>query len=143
MAEKLDEECELHVKEAVDGESLRRDTVYIAPGSRQMAIHRRGAQYLVQLRNDPPENHCLPAVDYLLRSLVEPFGRRALGIVMTGMGVDGARGLMQMKGAGALTIAQNEASCTVYGMPKQAVRIGAAAYELPLNGIAQVIGSAG
>ncbi|MEO1079403.1 MAG: chemotaxis-specific protein-glutamate methyltransferase CheB [Pseudomonadota bacterium] len=143
MAEKLDSLCELHVVEAADGDTLLRDTVYIAPGGRQMAISKPGIAAHVELRDDPPENHCLPAADYLLRSLAKSYGRNALGAVLTGMGVDGAQGLLLMKEAGALTIAQNEATCTVYGMPKQAVRIGAAAFELPLNGVAQVFRSAG
>ncbi len=143
MAEKLDSLCDLHVVEAAEGDTLRRDTVYIAPGGKQMAVVKPGIAAHVELRNDPAENHCLPAADYLLRSLAESYGRNALGAVLTGMGVDGAQGLLRMKETGALTIAQNEATCTVYGMPKQAVRVGAAAYELPLNGVAQVFRSAG
>jgi two-component system chemotaxis response regulator CheB len=143
MAEKLDAQCALRIVEGRDGDPLQRNTVYIAPGGSQMGVSRSGLQVRISLRDAPAENHCLPAADYLLRSLAEAFGKKALGVVLTGMGNDGAKGLLQLREAGALTLVQDEASCTVYGMPKQAARLGAAAYELPLNDIARVFGSAG
>ncbi|MEE4277752.1 MAG: chemotaxis-specific protein-glutamate methyltransferase CheB [Halieaceae bacterium] len=143
MAEKLDSQCPLSVREARDGDTLERDTVYIAPGGRQMRISKRGLKASIQLREDPAENHCLPAVDYLFRSLAEEFGQLSVGMLLTGMGVDGAAGLLAMKNKGALTIAQSEASCTVYGMPKQAIKLGAADYQLALGNLPQLMQAAG
>jgi len=143
MAEKLDTQCALRVVEGQDGQTLERDTVYIAPGGVQMRVRRSSLSGVIELRKDPAENHCLPAADYLLRSLAREFGRNALGAIFTGMGVDGAKGLLEMREEGALTLAQNEATCTVYGMPKQAVKMDAAAFVLSLDGLGQVLQSAG
>ena len=103
-----------------------------------MKVVRRidGGNYLT-LTDDPPENHCKPAADYLFRSVAEVYGPRALGVIMTGMGADGAKGLLAMKQAGAATIAQDEKSCIVFGMPKEAIQLGAADQVVPLHRIPQ------
>ncbi|MEM8491898.1 MAG: chemotaxis-specific protein-glutamate methyltransferase CheB [Pseudomonadota bacterium] len=141
LAERLNEQSALRVKEAEEGEKLARDTVYLAPGEVHMRIRSEGRAGYVELRTDAPENHCRPAVDYLFRSLASGFGKRALGAILTGMGADGAAGLLEMRGAGAFTMAQDESTSMVYGMPKQAVRMGAAAHQLPIDDIQELLRS--
>lgn len=113
--------------------------VLIAPGGRHMQLKRSGAQYHVEVRDGPVVNRHRPSVDVLFRSVAEAAGQNALGIIMTGMGDDGARGLLQMRQAGAQTVAEDEASCVVFGMPKEAIRLGAAAEVMPLDHIPQRI----
>ncbi|MEE4204305.1 MAG: CheB methylesterase domain-containing protein, partial [Halieaceae bacterium] len=139
LAEKLDTQCELTVREAQHEMPLERGYVYIAPGGWQMSVQRRGAGLVATLHDAPAENHCLPAADYLFRGAVEALGKRVLGIVMTGMGNDGAQGLLGIKQAGGIGIAQNETSCTVFGMPKQAIKVGGAHFSLALDEIADAI----
>jgi two-component system chemotaxis response regulator CheB len=110
--------------------------VLIAPGGRHMRLARSGAQYVVEIVDGPAINHHKPSVDVLFRSVAHCAGRNAVGVIMTGMGDDGARGLREMHAAGALTAAQDEASCVVFGMPREAIRLGAADEVLPLEGIA-------
>jgi two-component system, chemotaxis family, protein-glutamate methylesterase/glutaminase len=141
LAKSLDQKCALDVHEAVDGEPLKPNAVYIAPGGKQMKIvaGADGKQRVIKITNDPPENSCKPSVDYLFRSIAEMYVGRATGVIMTGMGSDGTQGLHQMKRNGAFIIAQNEASCVVFGMPKEPVETGIADVVTPLNDIASAV----
>ena len=135
FAQRLDQVCALEVLEAQDGQRVIPGRVLIAPGGRHMTLRRSGAQYLVEVRDGPPVNRHRPSVDVLFRSVARCAGRNALGVIMTGMGDDGARGLREMFDAGAQTIAQDEASSVVFGMPKEAIRLGAASRILALPSI--------
>jgi two-component system chemotaxis response regulator CheB len=126
FAERLDSLCGIHVKEAEDGDSVVNGKALIAPGNFHMLMKRSGARYYVQVKNGPLVHHQRPAVDVLFKSVAEYVGRNAVGILLTGMGADGADGLLKMKTSGAKTIAQDEASCVVFGMPKEAIKRGAA-----------------
>jgi two-component system, chemotaxis family, protein-glutamate methylesterase/glutaminase len=139
FAERLDSLCEIDVKEAVDRDRVLPGRALVAPGGRHMELLRDGAQYRVRVFDAPLVNRHRPSVDVLFRSVAKMAGRNALGIIMTGMGDDGARGLLEMHRAGAYTVAQDEASCVVHGMPKEAVRLGAVDREAPLYSIAEVI----
>ena len=132
MASSLNEKCALTVKVAEDGEFIRAGFVYLAPGEKQMAVE----DGKVKITDDPPECFCKPAADYLFRSLAESYGEKAIGLVMTGMGSDGAQGLLKMKNAGAYTIGQDKKSCTIYGMPQEAAKAGAVDTVLSLDEIA-------
>lgn len=135
LADSLDNKSAVHVKEAEQGESLQAGTVYIAPGGKQMKLQ-RGAQGLtIRLTDDPPENHCRPAADYLFRSVSTLSGNKALGVIMTGMGADGVLGLRLMKRRGSMVIAQDKASCVVFGMPMEAIKAGVTDVVLPLDRI--------
>jgi two-component system chemotaxis response regulator CheB len=138
LATSLDKKCALSVREATNGEPLKPNTVYIAPGGKQMKIVAGGdgRTRLVKITNDPPENSCRPSVDYLFRSVADHYVGRATGVIMTGMGSDGTKGLAQMKNNGALVIAQDQASCVVYGMPKEPIESGLADVVAPLAKIA-------
>jgi two-component system, chemotaxis family, protein-glutamate methylesterase/glutaminase len=137
LAKSLDGKCALAVHEAVNGEPLQPNTVYIAPGGKQMKIvaGAGGLQRVIKITDDPPENSCRPSVDYLFRSIAEMYVGRATGVIMTGMGSDGTSGLMQMKQNGAFIIAQDEASCVVFGMPKEPIQRGIVDKVVPLNQI--------
>ncbi|MFN0186945.1 MAG: chemotaxis response regulator protein-glutamate methylesterase [Aquabacterium sp.] len=137
FAARLNGLCQLEVAEARDGDRVIDGRVLIAPGGRHMRLKRSGAQYVVEVKDGPLINHHRPSVDVLFRSVAQCAGRNAIGIVMTGMGDDGSRGLKDMRDAGAVTAAQDEASCVVYGMPREAMRLGAARDSVPLQGIAQ------
>ncbi len=139
FASRLDGLCKVEVREARHGDRVIPGRALIAPGGRHMLLKRSGAQYIVEIVDGPLVNRHKPSVDVLFRSVAQTAGRNALGIIMTGMGDDGARGLVEMHTAGAKTIAQDEASCVVYGMPKEAVRLGAVDKSLPLDGIAREI----
>jgi two-component system chemotaxis response regulator CheB len=137
LAEHLSTKCALHVCEAADGMTAEADTVYIAPGGRQMRIAPSpDGRKLLQITDDPPENNCRPAVDYLFRSVAKHYPGRAMGIILTGMGSDGTIGLKLLKRHGCFVISQQEASCVVYGMPKAAVEAGVVDVVLPLEAIA-------
>jgi two-component system chemotaxis response regulator CheB len=135
FAQRLNQICELEVLEARDGQRVIAGRVLIAPGGRHMSVKRSGAQYVVEVRDGPPVNRHKPSVDVLFRSVSRCAGRNALGVIMTGMGDDGARGLKEMRDAGAHTVAQDEASCVVFGMPKEAIRMDAAERIVPLDRI--------
>jgi two-component system chemotaxis response regulator CheB len=135
FASRLDGYCEVTVLEATHGQRLLPGHVLIAPGGRHMMLRRSGAHYLVEVVEGALVNRHKPSVDVLFRSVANCAGRNALGIIMTGMGDDGARGLKEMRDAGASTLAQDEASCVVYGMPKEAVRLGAAERSVALEDI--------
>jgi two-component system chemotaxis response regulator CheB len=131
--------CQIEVKEAVSGDRVLQGRALIAPGGKHMTIIRSGAQYIVEVQDGPLVNRHRPSVDVLFRSVAKWSGKNALGIIMTGMGDDGARGLKEMYSVGAKTAAQDEKTCVVYGMPKEAVKLGAAQQELPLPAIAEFI----
>ncbi|MCE4538927.1 chemotaxis response regulator protein-glutamate methylesterase [Pelomonas sp. P7] len=139
FADRLNSVCAVEVREARQGDRVLPGRVLIAPGGRHMQLSRSGAQYQVSVSDGPPVNRHRPSVDVLLRSVARCAGSNALGVLMTGMGDDGARGLLAMREAGALTLAQDEASCVVYGMPKEAVKLGAAERSIPLASIAAEI----
>jgi len=136
FAARLNGLCEIEVREAQNGDRVIPGRALIAPGGRHMLLRRSGAQYQVEVVDGPVVNRHRPSVDVLFRSVAKVAGRNALGIIMTGMGDDGAAGLLEMFNAGALTVAQDEASCVVYGMPKEAVKRGAARKIVPLESVA-------
>ena len=143
LAENLAGKCSLQVREAVHEELLVPNTVYIAPGGRQMRlVPGANGTKMLQITDDPPENNCRPAVDYLFRSVANHFPGRAVGVILTGMGSDGTLGLKLLKRQGCFVIAQDEASCVVYGMPKAAVEAGVVDVVLPLEAIAGRIATA-
>lgn len=135
FANRLDGLCEFEVREAKDGDSVRPGLALIAPGNYHMLLSRSGANYYVKVKSGPLVHHQRPAVDVLFKSVARYAGANAAGVILTGMGKDGAEGLLEMRNSGAKTIAQDEASCVVYGMPKAAVEIGAAERIKPLYDI--------
>lgn len=139
MAEHLDRVSALEVREAVDGDVLRPGLCLIAPGDFHAVLKRIGGQYRVKLSQSPPVNHCRPSVDVLFRSGAEQAGAQAVGVVLTGMGADGARGMQLLRAAGARTIAQSEDTCVVFGMPQAAIAAGAVERIVPLPRIAEAI----
>lgn len=139
FAQRLNSLCEVDVMEARDNDRVLPGRVLIAPGGRHMLLKRSGAQYHVQVTDGPHVNRHKPSVDVLFRSVARFAGANATGVIMTGMGDDGARGLREMLDAGADTYAQDEASCVVFGMPKEAIRMGAARQVIGLDRVAQVI----
>jgi two-component system chemotaxis response regulator CheB len=136
FAKRLNSLCQIEVLEAKNNDRVVPGRALIAPGGKHMLLKRSGAQYHVEVVDGPLVNRHRPSVDVLFRSVAKFAGKNALGIIMTGMGDDGARGLKEMREAGAYTIGQNEESCVVYGMPKEAMKLGAVCEELPLNHIA-------
>jgi two-component system chemotaxis response regulator CheB len=139
FARRLDSLCAVEVKEAADGDTVMRGRVLIAPGNHHMLLQRSGARYYVAIKDGQLVSRHRPSVDVLFRSAARFAGPNALGIIMTGMGDDGAQGLGEMKNAGAETIAQDEASCVVFGMPKEAIARGAAAKVMSLDLLAAEI----
>ncbi|GAB4529891.1 MAG: chemotaxis response regulator protein-glutamate methylesterase [Roseibium sp.] len=137
FARRLDGLCEVSVKEAEDGDPVLRGHVLIAPGDRHIMLERRGALYYVKVKSGPLVSRHRPSVDVLFRSAARSAGSNAVGVIMTGMGDDGARGMLEMKQAGAFTIAQDEASCIVFGMPKEAIARGGVDRVSPLGQIAR------
>jgi two-component system chemotaxis response regulator CheB len=138
-AARLDGVCAMNVREAKHGDRLERGVVLIAPGGHHMQMRKTGGQYYVDVMDGPPVNRHKPSVDVLFKSAAECAGRDALAIMLTGMGDDGARGMKQMHDRGARTIAQNEETCVVFGMPKEAIAAGAVDEVLPLPHIARAI----
>jgi two-component system chemotaxis response regulator CheB len=139
FAQRLNQLCAVDVKEAQDGDRVRPGCVLIAPGNRHTMIVRNGAQYAVRVVDGPLVARHRPSVDVLFRSVAQAAGSNAVGVLMTGMGDDGADGLLEMKRAGASTIAQDEATCVVFGMPKAAIDRGAVDEVLPLTSITHAI----
>ena len=135
FANRLNEVCSMEVKEAEDGDRVVPGKVLIAPGNQHMLLRRSGATYYVELKGGPMVFHQRPSVEVLFNSVAKYAGSNALGVILTGMGKDGAKGLLEMRKAGANTIAQDEKSCVVYGMPKEAVDIGAAKDVMSLKSI--------
>jgi two-component system chemotaxis response regulator CheB len=136
FAARLNSVCDLEVLEAKDGDRVINGRVLIAPGGKHMQLKRSGAQYVVEVRDGPLIKHHKPSVDVLFRSVAQCAGRNAIGVIMTGMGDDGARGLREMHETGAYTAAQDEASCVVFGMPNEAIKLGAVDHVVPLPDIA-------
>ncbi|MFW5657939.1 MAG: protein-glutamate methylesterase/protein-glutamine glutaminase [Bacteroidota bacterium] len=139
FANRLNEICGITVKEAENNDTVIRGRALIAPGNHHMLLKRSGARYYVEIKEGPLVNRHRPSVDVLFRSTARYAGKNAIGIIMTGMGDDGARGLLEMKESGAKTIAQDEKSCVVFGMPHEAIKLGAAHRVLPLDQIAKQI----
>jgi two-component system chemotaxis response regulator CheB len=139
FARRLDGLCQVEVKEAEDNDTVLRGRVLIAPGNRHTLLQRSGARYYVSVQDGPLVSRHRPSVDVLFRSAARYAGRNATGIIMTGMGDDGAHGLKEMKTAGALTVAQDEATSVVFGMPREAIELGAADKVLPLQALAAQI----
>jgi len=141
LANSLNSKCAIEVREARNGETIRPNVALIAPGGKQMKIvaGADGVNRTIRITDDPPENSCKPSVDYLFRSMAHHYVGRATGVIMTGMGSDGTLGLKLMKRNGAYIIAQDEASCVVYGMPKAPIETGVADVIAPLNKIASEI----
>jgi two-component system, chemotaxis family, protein-glutamate methylesterase/glutaminase len=139
FANRLNELCAITVKEAEDGDSVIRGRALIAPGNHHMLLKRSGARYYVEIKDGPLVNRHRPSVDVLFRSTARYAGPNAIGIIMTGMGDDGAKGLLEMKEVGAKTVAQDEKTCVVFGMPNEAIKLGAAGRILPLQGISSYV----
>jgi two-component system chemotaxis response regulator CheB len=138
-AKRLDGICAMNVREAKDGDRLERGVVLIAPGGKHMQMRKASGQYFVSVVDGPPVNRHKPSVDVLFRSAAECAGRDILGIILTGMGDDGARGMKILHDGGARTIAQNEETCVVFGMPKEAIKLQAVDEILPLESMARAI----
>jgi two-component system chemotaxis response regulator CheB len=132
FAERLDQLCEVEVREAQNGDALQIGTVLLAPGGKHLLLRRQGLKLVAEVRDGPKvSGHC-PSVDVLFRAVARAAGAQATGVILTGMGADGARGLLEMREAGAATFAQDEESCVVYGMPRAAVELGAVEETVPL-----------
>ncbi len=141
LANSLNAKCKIQIKEATNGEPIDANTAYIAPGGKQMKIvaGSDGKKRIIKITDDPPENSCKPSVDYLFRSVADHYVGRATGVIMTGMGSDGTKGLKKMKETGATIIAQSEDSCVVFGMPREPIESGVADIVAPLDLIANEI----
>ena len=139
FAERLDTLCRMEVREALGGEILRPGLALVAPGNKHLLVRRDGARYVSLVKDGPPVHHQRPSVDVLFNSVAKYVGVSAVGVLLTGMGADGAAGLLAMRQAGARTVAQDEATSVVYGMPREAARMGAAGIILPLGGVAAEI----
>jgi two-component system chemotaxis response regulator CheB len=141
LAKSLDTKCAIQVKEATDGEPLRPNVAFIAPGGCQMKISAGadGKNRVIRITDDPPENSCKPSVDYLFRSIAHHYVDRSTGVIMTGMGSDGLLGLKLMKRNGATVIAQSEETCVVFGMPKGPIESGIVDSIAPLELIAEEV----
>lgn len=139
FADRLNSLCRIGVKEAEDGDTVLPGHALIAPGGYHMTLARSGARYIVRINQDPPVNRHRPSVDVMFASVAQYAGSNSVGVILTGMGGDGAGELLAMKQSGAFTIAQDEASCVVFGMPKEAIKLGAADKVLPLNDIPAAI----
>ena len=138
-ADRMNSLCQISVKEAEDGDSVLSGHALVAPGSYHMTLVRSGARYSVQINQNPPVNRHRPSVDVTFASVAQYAGANAIGVILTGMGGDGAKEMLTMKQAGAFTIAQDEASCVVFGMPKEAIKLGGVDKILPLSEIPAAI----
>ncbi|KAF0095974.1 MAG: two-component system chemotaxis family response regulator CheB [Puniceicoccaceae bacterium 5H] len=136
FAQRLNQQCQITVKEAANGDTVLPGHALIAPGNRHTLLKRSGARYFVEVRDGPLVCRHRPSVDVLFRSTARYAGRNALGVILTGMGDDGARGMLEMHQAGAYNIAQDEATCVVFGMPQEAIKLGGVKKTLPLDRIA-------
>jgi len=139
FSERLDRACRMQVKEAADGDELRPGRALVAPGGLHMLLRRAGSAYRVTVKDGPRVCYQRPSVDVLFASVAEQAAANAVGVLLTGMGADGAAGLLRMREKGAATMAQDEASCVVFGMPREAIRLGAAAQVVPLDRVAPAI----
>ena len=134
-AARLDSLCRIRVKEATDGERVLPGHAYIAPGGMHLSVERSGANYIARVQDGDPVNRHKPSVEVLFKSAARVVGRNAIGIMLTGMGADGAKAMREMKDAGAYCVAQDEASCVVFGMPREAIAAGAVDQVLPLKDV--------
>ncbi len=139
FAARLNAGSAVEVREARDGDAVIPGLCLLAPGDRHMLLQRSGARYVVRVKNGPPVHHQRPSVDVLFESVARAAGANAVGAILTGMGADGAAGLLAMRQAGAATVAQDEPSCVVFGMPKEAIRLGAAERVVPLDRVARTV----
>jgi two-component system chemotaxis response regulator CheB len=139
FAERLNRSCRIEVKEAQEGDRVQLGRALIAPGNRHLVVQRSGAQLVADVVQGPPVSGHRPSVDVLFRSVAESVGGAAVGVLLTGMGKDGAQGMLAMKNHGAATIAQDEATCVVFGMPKEAIAAGAVDDVAPLARIASLL----
>jgi two-component system chemotaxis response regulator CheB len=139
FANRLNKLCKMEVREAVDGDTLHRGLALVAPGDFHLLVRRAGTGYAVQLQRGPQVCYQRPSVDVMFTSVAQAAGSRGIGVLLTGMGTDGAKGLLALRLAGAATIAQDEPSCVVYGMPREATRIDAVCTVAPLSKIAGVL----
>jgi two-component system chemotaxis response regulator CheB len=139
FANRLNDICAVRVKEAEDGDAVEPGTALVAPGDFHMVLRKSGGRYFVNVKTGPRVCYQRPSVDVLFLSVAEAAGRNATGVLLTGMGADGAHGLLKMRQAGARTIAQNEATCVVFGMPREAIGLGAAEQVLPLLSVPEAI----
>jgi two-component system chemotaxis response regulator CheB len=139
FAQRLDSLCRMTVKEAENGDTVIRGRALIAPGNRHLLLKRSGARYYVEIKDGPLVCRQRPSVDVLFRSAARYAGRNAVAAILTGMGDDGARGMLEMRQAGAVTLAQDEETCVVFGMPKKAIELGAVSRVLPLAAIAGAV----
>jgi two-component system, chemotaxis family, protein-glutamate methylesterase/glutaminase len=137
LARRLNSICSIAVKQAEDGEVVCSGVAYVAPGGRHLTVGRRMSGYVMRVTDEPPVNHHRPSVDTLFRSMAQAAGDLSIGVMLTGMGADGAQGMLELHRLGAFTIAQDEASCVVFGMPRQAIALGAAREVMPLRDVAQ------
>jgi len=133
FARRLNDLCAMEIREAGPNEPIIPGVALIAPGNHHMVVRRSGARYYAVLKDGPPVHHQRPSVDVLFHSVAKQVGPNAVGVILTGMGADGAAGLLAMRQAGAHTLAQDESSCVVFGMPKEAIHLGAAEHVVPLN----------
>ncbi|WP_430883729.1 protein-glutamate methylesterase/protein-glutamine glutaminase [Fusibacter sp. JL216-2] len=138
-AERMNQSCQVSVKEAMDGDWVEKGTVLIAPGEHHMTLKKNGNKFQVKLSRSEKVNGHRPSVDVMFDSVAECVGKKAVGVILTGMGKDGAQGLLNMRRGGARTIGQDPGTCVVYGMPKAAFEIGAVEYQLPLPDITDQI----
>ncbi|QOY55306.1 chemotaxis response regulator protein-glutamate methylesterase [Candidatus Sulfurimonas marisnigri] len=141
LAKRLDSISNISVKEAEDGDELKSSTAYIAPGDTHMLVQRVGLKYIIKIKDGPKISHHKPSVDVLFRSFANELGKSGVGIILTGMGGDGAHGMKEMFDIGAKTYAQDEDSCVVYGMPNEAVKLGGVTHSLSIEKIIELIQS--
>jgi two-component system chemotaxis response regulator CheB len=139
FAKRLDSVCAMRVQEARDGDYLSPGLALVAPGGKHLVVQASGARWVARVKDGPKVHHQRPAVDVLFQSVARSAGRNAVAALLTGMGADGAKGMLAMKEAGAYTVAQDEATCIVYGMPREAVKLGAATDVLPLDQVADAL----
>jgi two-component system chemotaxis response regulator CheB len=139
FAKRLDSVCAMRVQEARDGDYLSPGLALVAPGGKHLVVQASGARWVARVKDGPKVHHQRPAVDVLFQSVARSAGRNAVAALLTGMGADGAKGMLAMKEAGAYTVAQNEETCVVYGMPREAVKLGAAIDVLPLDQVADAL----
>ncbi len=139
FAKRLNGLCAMEVREARDGDAVVPGVALVAPGGRHMVLQLSGARYFARIKDGPPVHHQRPAVDVLFQSVARHAGRNAIGVILTGMGADGAKGMLAMREAGAHTIAQDEESCVVFGMPREAIKLGAAADVVGLPQVAPTV----
>jgi two-component system chemotaxis response regulator CheB len=139
FAQRLNQICEMEVREAQDNDHVVPGVALLAPGNRHMVLQQSGDRYLAKVKNGPAVNHQRPSVDVLFQSVARSAGSNAIGVLLTGMGADGAKGLLAMHERGAYTLAQDEQTCVVFGMPKEAISLGAVNDVVPLQHIPQAI----